>query len=1063
MKPINPNSWFNHRSSRTSAWSASRFSLPPIPKTWDKPTIIKRWGGGLIVLLVIFMSWIWATVYKDLPDVSTIKDMVFSQATVITDRNGTELYKLFEQNRQYVPYEEISPTMINAIIAMEDQRYWDHSGLDAVGIFRAGIKTIGGSTQWASTIPQQLVMNLLLYRGKTFSEKVVRKLKEMVLTKRLDSTLESQIRKENKWLNNTELRRKMKETTLELYLNYIFLGNNAYGIEAASHTYFGTSANNLGILESAIIASIPKWPSIYEPYRNRARLMWQVRISDSLWNIIEVSTGMQQEAYSRVSNAINAINFGNNNSSSDALKSLENATSFSLSHEWRNFDVQYVNGRKDLALTRMFEDEYISEAELKKALIGWLDYTFQSSAFAINAPHFVHWVTELLEEEYDKELLQEGWLVVKTSLDREAQQQIEQSFKDTQADLVSHGANNKAMIYLDSTNGDVLAYVWSTDYFNEEIEGKNDIIRRKRQIGSSIKPFIYALGFQTLPVMLDTPIFDIPFNVGGDEPSNADGEFLWLLPLRQALSYSRNIPAIKMFLALWGEEVAKPWLQSIGLSSLSDTVEYGYPMALGAGEVTMLELADAYTQLSRQGERVAINPILEIRSSDGSILYEKEVVTEESVITPGAASLIREILSNTANMPSNWVNMFSVRGLKLAAKSGTSDVKTPNGARPRDGWLATYTPSKVAIFWVGNTDGAPMNRNAFGWTVLGSNMRSFYTWLLSNDRIVNESLTSVDTIDMQISKLTWLPASDATPDEFIVSTRGSTSNQPGTSDMGAQPFEFDTLCNGLTSPYTPMENIGNGYIIEPYTFMPNKMDLNEIKARWTRSTQVGTGWIEEIPQSQRGRALATKYNFNNIFIFTPTEACADRIPKEDQRIAVEIVLPKAGANVARTSSVTYNISSPKMIREVTIFVNDEVVGKNRYNPAKNTIVDATTITIPNTISAGEVVIKVVAADIVWFSNISSQTMNLINQDTNPPRVESKRVITQDDGSYEVRLFIVDDESYVKSGTIKKNGAVVHTINNSIVSFKTSTLWEFVVQAVDFYGNTSEQTITLVAE
>lgn len=155
-------------------------------------------------------------------------------------------------------------------------------------------------------------------------------------------------------------------------------------------------------------------------------------------------------------------------------------------------------------------------------------------------------------------------------------------------------------------------------------------------------------------------------------------------------------------------------MKKIGLASLSDTVEYGYPMALGAGEVTMLELADAYTQLSRQGERVAINPILEIRSSDGSILYEKEVVTEESVITPGAASLIREILSNTANMPSTWVNMFSVRGLKLAIKSGTSDVKTPNGTRPRDGWLASYTPSKVAIFWVGNTDGAPMNRNAFG-------------------------------------------------------------------------------------------------------------------------------------------------------------------------------------------------------------------------------------------------------------------------------------------------------------------------------------------------------------
>lgn len=117
---------------------------------------------------------------------------------------------------------------------------------------------------------------------------------------------------------------------------------------------------------------------------------------------------MQEEAYSRMSNAINAIKFSNNGSSADALKSLQNATSFSLSYEGRSFDLQYVSGRKDLALTRMLEDEYISDIELKKALIDGLDYTFQSSAFAINAPHFVHWVTELLEEDYDKELLQEG-------------------------------------------------------------------------------------------------------------------------------------------------------------------------------------------------------------------------------------------------------------------------------------------------------------------------------------------------------------------------------------------------------------------------------------------------------------------------------------------------------------------------------------------------------------------------------------------------------------------------------------------------------------------------------
>jgi len=128
-----------------------------------------------------------------------------------------------------------------------------------------------------------------------------------------------------------------------------------------------------------------------------------------------------------------------------------------------------------------------------------------------------------------------------------------------------------------------------------------------------------------------------------------------------------------------------------------------------------------------------------------------------------------------------------------------------------------------------------------------------------------------------------------------------------------------------------------------------------------------------------------------------------------------------------------------MVREVTIFVNDEVVGRNRYNPAKTTIVDAATITIPSSIAAGEVVLKVVAADITGFSNSASQTMTLSNQDTNPPRLENKRVIPQANGGYEVRLFIVDDESYIVSGSIKKDGVQVHTINTSVVSFTTETL------------------------
>jgi len=1058
MKPINPNSGFRKKSLMWSKKSGQWFQWFGNIFQWNKKGIIKWviWLG--IAFLIGLFGWMQAYVYNDLPDVSTIKDMVFSQATVITDRNDQELYKLFDQNRHYVPFEEISEDMINAIIAMEDQRYWDHSGLDAMGIVRAGLKTIGWSTQWASTIPQQLVMNLLLYRWTSFAEKVTRKLKEMVLTKRLDRTLESQIRSENRWLNNQELRRKMKEVTLELYLNYIFLGNNAYGIEAASQTYFGTSANNLGIMESAIIASIPKWPSIYEPYRNRSRLMGEIRITDPQWNDIAPSTWLQEQAYIAITDAIEKMRFRSN--SSDILRSINSETNVRISYEWVSFTAEYMNGRKDLALTRMFQDGYITDEELKAALIKWINYKFRSHTFAIKAPHFVHWIEELLEQEYDKELIQEWWLIVKTSLDLEIQEQMEKTFRETQWELSSFGANNKAMIYLDSSNGDVLAYVWSTDYFNEDIEGKNDIIRRKRQVGSSIKPLIYALGFQELSINLDTPIFDIPFNVWGDEPSNADGEFMGLLPLRQALAFSRNIPAVKMFLALGGEAIAKPWLQQLWLNSLADNVEYGYPMALGAGEVTMLELADAYSQLSRQGERVAINPILEIRSRDGTLLYEKEVETSESVIRPAAASLLWEILSDTSNMPSGWVNMLSIRGLRMATKSWTSDVKTPNGNRPRDGWIATYTPSRVGIFWVGNTNGAPMNRSAFGWTVLGSNMRSFYGRLLNNNLIANESLTSIETIEMQVSKLTGLPAWEGTPSDFVVTTRGNTNNQPWSTDMWAEAIEFDALCNGLAWPYTPLEDLRAWYIIQPYTFMPNNMDLEDIRLWRTRSTATETGWLQDLSNEARERALATTYNFNNIFITTPVDTCEDRIPKEDQRIAVEIILPHSGWNIARNSSITYRVDSPKMIREVSIFVNDELVGRNRYSPARNNIIDAITITIPNDIPTGDIVIKTVAADILWFSNIASQTMTLVNQDTNPPRIDSQRTVNNDDGTYDIRLFVVDDESYVVSSSLQKNGEIVYTVKGSVVNYTTSELWSYTVIAEDFYGNILEETITV---
>ena len=154
-------------------------------------------------------------------------------------------------------------------------------------------------------------------------------------------------------------------------------------------------------------------------------------------------------------------------------------------------------------------------------------------------------------------------MIVKTTLDFELQKKAEDAFANNVRTLYANGANNSSMLYVNTDNGDVLVYVGSLDYFNDEIQGQNDMVRNPRQSGSSIKPLLYSLGLETLPLTMDSPMFDIPFQVGPDRPNNADGKFEGLLPLKYALGHSRNIPAVKMYLAAGGEDVVKPYLQKL--------------------------------------------------------------------------------------------------------------------------------------------------------------------------------------------------------------------------------------------------------------------------------------------------------------------------------------------------------------------------------------------------------------------------------------------------------------------------------------------------------------------
>lgn len=1028
------------------------FSLDSF-KGQDKEKLKKRILGIGTAVLLIFAFWLTKNVVSWLPDVSSINNMVFSEATVIQDRNGKTLYRLFEQNREYVPFSGISQNMINGIVAIEDQRYWDHNGLDPMGILRAAASNVfspGKGLQGASTISQQLVRNLLLSKGQTFMEKVTRKLKEMILTSRLDSVLEDQIQKENGELDSDMLRKQMKNKILELYLNYISFGNNAFGVESASKTYFDKSAKDLDVFESAILSSIPKGPSIYNPYKNAAKLVGEFVMKGPNWEKVIMDDGLATQIQAAFSQKLMWMSVAKKNS--EFTTTLQSLGTFGITGTGGiSLQVKYVPGRKDAVITRMYEDGYITENQAKQAFLEGITYKFRKNKIDMLAPHFVQWIIETLEQQYDTGTLLKWGIVVKTSLDYEIQKLAEEALSSNIGVLQQNGANNSSMIYTDSKNWDVLAYVGSLNYFDESIKGQNDMVRKPRQSGSSIKPLIYALGFEKLPLTIDTPIYDIPFQIGPDRPNNADDLFSGLLPLRLALGQSRNIPSTKMIAALGSESVAKPYLISLGLSGIKQDIQYWYTLALGAGEVSMLELANAYTNLSTPTP-AGINPILEIRSRDGSLLYQKQVVKKPNIIKPGIWYLIWKVLSDTANRIVGWTNKFNVAGLTIAIKTGTSDVKTDKGNRPRDWWLASYTASKVALFRAGNADATPLNKNAYGGTIQAEPMKRFYTALLKNNYITNDVIAPVDVANVTISKLSGKIANANTPAEFAVNTMYYSKWVPLGADEWLKAIEYDASCNGLSNEFTAPNNLKKWYVINPTSFMPNKMDINEI-TEWFR---IGSSFTGESKWSYSSGKVV--YNFNNIFPIMPTKVCDSTIEKPDLSIQIDIISPKPDSTVTSKFSLWYAVQSSRPMNRIILLADSKQIAQF---PGKGKTQISDIRSISGSLSAGVYAMSLVAVDNDGFSNKKEFSLTVVATDTKAPElIQDKTIVKKlDTGKYEVTLFFQDNLSFVSKWTINQNGTVVKNFEWDAVTFQVNDLSPLNIAITDAYENNANVSIT----
>ncbi|MFH1298740.1 MAG: penicillin-binding protein [Patescibacteria group bacterium] len=788
-----------------------------------------------------------------LPSVHELANVNLQESTIIYDREGNQLYAIHgDENRVAIELETMSPYLIDATIATEDDDFYKHWGFDVKSLSRAFINNVlGKQVSGASTITQQFIKNTFLTPEKSY----VRKIKELILAVKLEIFFS-------------------KNEILEMYLNEIPYGNNAYGSQLAAYTYFDKEASELTLAESAILAAIPNAPTYYSPYGNHK------------YSTIDVEF-TEEDLQKRKIKAEDDLDF------SEYSIGLIGQT-YELSED----DVVYIPGRIDTVLERMVKEDFITEGDMIDAIQEAQKIEFKEYAESIIAPHFVLYVKQLLEEKYGAEVVEQGGLKVYTTLDPEMQTYAEEAieaYKDS--NFTNYGATNAALLAIKPDTGQILSMVGSADYFDEEIDGNVNIVTRLRQPGSAFKPFVYALAFlnRYSPA---TVLYDVKTKFGPDEPNNYDGNFFGPISMREALAQSRNIPAAKTFYLAGGEDAIVDFVSDFGIKSLSPEGDYGWPLALGAGEMTMLELVNAYTVFATNGYFLEASPILKIENAEGDTLEEWEEPEPTSVLDEQVSYLITDILADTEyRLGSN----LTVSGKINAAKTGTSNKKLDDGEiLPNNSWTIGYTTDLVAGVWVGNADGSTMYWNASGYATAAPIWKKFM-----GSALVDYESTPfprpADIKDIAISMATGKLPSGETPSEFIKTEKFASFAVPTEIDDGFITLEVDIESNLIANEYTPAESVREITYRIYKSLFPEYLDWASGVETWL-ANQVEAGEIE-IPPTEE----------DNIH----TAETAAGAP------TITITSPSAFSAIKTgTTEVEVEVSAPGGIKKVEFYVGD---------------------------------------------------------------------------------------------------------------------------------------------
>lgn len=361
--------------------------------------------------------------------------------------------------------------------------------------------------------------------------------------------------------------------------------------------------------------------------------------------------------------------------------------------------------RKNYVLTLMRKNNFISDAEFEAAKNEKL--VFENSLVTIRAPHFVQYILNQLQEEFGPEYVTAG-LKVKTSLDYNVQQKIQDIARRNLAQLSGRNVTNASVVVLDPRNSQIIAMLGSVDYFNEKIEGSVNIALRSRQPGSAMKPITYAVAFEKgwhgATILEDEPVRFFTADGLPYYPKNYDFAYHGTVTIRSAIANSYNIPAIHAIEFAGVNEVLKK-ARELGLTTLTNSADhYGLALTLGDGEVRLLDLTEVYMALANGGMHTEPISLLEVRDENDAIVVRTRKEPGRRVIDEGIAFMLTDILSDkSARLPEFGYGNVLELTRPAAVKTGTT-------RNFRDNWTLGYTPDFVVGVWVGNSDNSPMQQ-----------------------------------------------------------------------------------------------------------------------------------------------------------------------------------------------------------------------------------------------------------------------------------------------------------------------------------------------------------------